>query len=167
MNVAKQTLRRSIAVLACATFVWAAPVAFAKAYFATEEEMIERAEVIAIVDISLVERAETNSQPFTYSEVAHATVHQTIKGTLPRTVDLYGGESFICAQVHFAPGRYLVFLCHDHELLVGCNWYLSVRPIRDTQIEWYVPDELHKLSWQPLALVLQRIQNFPAKPKDG
>ena len=166
MNHAKETLRRFIALLAATLLAGAVPSAFAKAYYAPEDEMISRAEVIAIVDISRVERAETKSESETYSEIAHASVHQTLKGTLPQTVKLYGGESFICAQVHFAPGRYLIFLSHDRDLLVGCNWHLSVRPVKDTQVEWYVPGEHLKLSWQPLDTVLARIKNPPAKPKD-
>ncbi|MCE9610470.1 MAG: hypothetical protein K8R23_09780 [Chthoniobacter sp.] len=166
MNHAKQALRRFIVLLAAAFLTGAVPSAFAKAYYATEAEMISRAEVIAIVDISRVERAETKSKLMRYSEIAHATVQQTFKGTAPQTIKLYGGEAFICAQVHFAPGRYLVFLVHDDNLLVGCNWHLSVRPIKDTQVEWYVPGERLNLSWQSLDTVLPRIKNPPAEPKD-
>ena len=165
MNHAQKTLRNFITVLVATLFAGAVPSTFAKAYYATEDEMIERAEAIAIVDISRVESAETKAEPFNYSEIAHATVKQTLKGTLPQTVKLYGGESFICAQVHFAPGRYLVFLSRDHDFLVGCNWHLSVRPIKDTQVEWYVPGERLKLSWQQLDTVLGRIKNPTAKPK--
>ena len=165
MNHKKSTLRNFLAVLLAASLAGAVPHADAKANYATEDEMIEHAEVIAIVDISRVEKAETKSQPFNYREIAHATVQQTLKGKLPREVKLYGGESFICAQVHFTPGRALVFLRHDGEFLVGCNWHLSVRPIKGTEVEWYLPGERIALSWQSLDTVLARIQNPPAKPK--
>jgi len=165
MNQAHKTFVQLFIVFVFA-FTCAAPSSFAKAYFATEDEMIERAEAIAIVDISRVENAETKAEPFSYSEIAYATVQHTLKGSLPQTVKLYGGESFICAQVHFMPGRYLVFLTLDHDFLVGCNWQLSVRPIKDTLIEWYVPGERLKLSWQKLDTVLGRIKNTTEKPKD-
>ena len=165
MNHAKRTLRQFIAILFAASFAGAVPSALAKAYYATEDEMIERAEAIAIVDISRVEIAETKGKPFHYRQNAHATVQQTLKGTLPQAVKFYGGDSFICAQIYFAPGRHLVFLTRDGELLVGCNWYFSVRPIKGTQVEWYVQGERLKLSWQPLDMVLGRIKNPPAKPK--
>jgi len=165
MNRPKSTLRKFLAVLFAASLAGAVPHADAKAYYAPEDEMIERAEVIAIVDISRVEKTETKSQPFNYSQIAHATVQETLKGKLPKEIQLYGGESFECAQVHFTPGRSLVFLRHAGEFLVGCNWDLSVRPIKDTEVEWYVPGERHNLSWQLLDTVLARIQNAPAKPK--
>lgn len=138
----------------------------AKAYYANEAEMIERSEVVAIVNISEVEKAKTESKPFDYSEIAHATVEQTIKGTLPQTVKLYGGESFICAQVHYAPGRHLVFLRRNEDLLVGCNWHMSVRPIKDGKVEWFLPQERLKVSWQELEAVLARVKNPPADARD-
>lgn len=165
MNHQKSTLWKFLAVLFAASLAGAVPHADAKAYYAPEDEMIERAEVIAIVDISRVEKAKTKSQPFDYGEIAHATVQQTLKGKLPKEINLYGGESFICAQVHFTPGRFLVFLRHAGEFLVGCNWHLSVRPIKDTEVEWYIPAERNTLSWQSLNTVLVRIQNAQARPK--
>ena len=97
MKHAKQTLRRFIVLLAAVLFAGAVPSAAAKAYYATEAEMISRAEVIAIVDIFRVERAGTKSKSERYSEIAHATVQQALKGTAPQTLKLYGGEDFICA----------------------------------------------------------------------
>jgi hypothetical protein len=105
---------------------------------------------VAIVDISHVERLTTSSRPFDYNEIAYATVQQTLKGTLPQTVKLYGGRSFACTQDHFAAGRYLVFLLRHQDLLVACNHYFGIRPINGTQVEWYVPGERFKLSFQPL-----------------
>ena len=166
MNRTKIALRQFITALIAILCAGTVPSALAKAAYAAEEQMIERAEVIAIVNVARVEKAETKGTHWTYSEIAHATVEQTLKGTLPQTVKLYGGEDFICAQVHFAVGRYIVFLRRDGELLVGCNWHLSVRPIKDKQAEWYVAGEHMTLSWQPLDAVLERIKKQPSKPKD-
>ena len=80
---------------------------------------------------------------------------------------LYGGASFPCAQDHFATGRYLVFLRRHQDLLVACNDYLGIRPINGTQVEWYIPGERLKLSFQPLDTVLQRIKTPTAKPKEN
>lgn len=164
MNLPKSTLRQFIAVIVAASFAGAVPHAFAKACFSSEDEMIERAEVIAIVDISRVEKTEAQGKDWKYSEVARATVQQTLKGKLSQAVDLHGGENFICAQVHFAPGRHLVFLRCDGEFLVGCNWHLGVRLIKDTQVEWFVAGDRGKLSWQPLDAVLERIKSPRVKP---
>jgi hypothetical protein len=164
MNRTKTALRQFSTAFIAILCAGATPSAFAKAAFAAEEQMIERAEVIAIVNVTLVEKSETKGKQWNYGEIAHATVERTLKGKLPQTVKLYGGEDFICAQVHFMPGRHLVFLTRDGDFLVGCNWHLSVRPIKDTQVEWYVPGEVLKLSWQPLGTVLERIKNPPTKP---
>jgi len=167
MNRSKETLRELIALLTLAFFAGPAPSAFAALGYMTEDDMVRRAEIIAIVDISHVERVKTKSWPFDYNEIAYATVRQTLKGTLPQTVKLYGGESFPCAQAHFAAGRYLVFLLRHQDLLVACNDYFGIRPINGTQVEWYVPGERLKLSFQPLDTVLQRIKNLAAKPKEN
>jgi hypothetical protein len=167
MNHPKTPLRRFIAVLFATWFAGTAPSAFSKASYAGEDEMIERAEFIAIVNVTRVENAETKAEPFNYSEIAHATVERTLKGTLPKNVKLHGGESFICAQVHFTPGRHLVFLRRKDELLVGCNWHLGVCAIKGAQVEWFVAGkDAEERSWQPLDAVLERIKNRPAKPKD-
>ncbi len=158
-------LHRFIAFLCILGLVGFAPQSFAKAYYAPLNEMIRYSEFIAIVEISRVEKTATKSKPFDYSEIAHATVQKNIKGILPKSIKLHGGESFICAQVHYNVGRYLVFLKRDEGLLVGCNWHLSVRPITNQQIEWYGPDHVLDLSWQPMDAVLELIKNSAGKPK--
>jgi len=165
MNRTRIALQQFITAFIAILCVGTAPSALAKAAYADEEQMIERAEVIAIVNVTRVEKAETKGAHWTYSEIANATVEQTLKGTLPQSVKLYGGEDFICAQVHFAVGRYIVFLRRDGDLLVGCNSHLSVRPIKDKQAEWYVAGEHMTLSWQPLDAVLKRIKNPAVKLK--
>jgi hypothetical protein len=164
MKHASQTLRGLITLLAVALLAGAAPGAWAKAAYVGEDEMIRQAEVIALVDISRVEQAETKGGQFDYREIAHATVRQTLKGALPQAVNLYGDETFICAQVRFAPGRYLVFLRRDGGLLVGCNWHLSVRPIKDAQVEWFVAGDGRELSWQPFDAVRARIEKSTLPP---
>ena len=163
----EKTLREFLALLSLASFVGLVPSALAKLAYMNEDDMVRRAEIIAIVDISHVEHSKTKSWPFDYNEIAYGTVQQTLKGTLPETVKLYGGTSFTCAQDHFAAGRYLVFLLRHQDLLVACNGYFGIRPINGTQVEWYVPGERLKLSFQPLDTVLQRIKTSAAKPKEN
>jgi hypothetical protein len=167
MNLAKEPLRELLALLTLAFFAGPVPSAHAKLCYMTEDNMVRRAEIIAIVDISHVERVKTKSRPFDYNEIAYATVQQTLNGTLPQTVKLYGGTSLACVQDHFAARRYLVFLLRHQDLLVACNDYFGIRPINGTQVEWYVPGERFKLSVQPLDTVLQRIRNPTAKPKEN
>ena len=158
MTNAQIIVRRFFTLLAVSSLFATVPRLYAKAYFASESEMIALAEIIAIVNISGVEQAETRSTSFNYYEIAHATVEQTLKGTLPKNVKLYGAENFICAQVRYTPGRRLVFLQRNGDLLAGCNWHLGVRPIKGDEVEWYKPGERLGLSWQPLDAVLARIK---------
>jgi hypothetical protein len=154
-------VRRSIAVISVALFAGASPSVCAKAYFAAEGEMVNTAEAIAIVEITRVEETTTKGEPFEFRQIAYAKVEQTLKGSLPESVKLLGDETFICARVHFAPGRQLVFLRRHGECFVGNNWHLSVRPIKDGQIEWFAGERALELSWQPLESVLLRIKNPP------
>jgi len=136
------------------------PPLFADACYTLAPEMIQRSAAIAIIDISKVEPIQAKGDHWTYRERAHATVHRTLKGSLPKTVSFFGNENFICAQVRFQPGRYLAFLRKDGEKFVGANWELSVRPIKDDQVEWYAQKERLDLSWQPLAAVLDQVNDL-------
>src|SRR6185503_19814207 len=91
--------------------------AFSKAYFAPKDEIIERADIIAIVYITKTEKAAQKGHSWTYSKKATGQVLEVIKGNLPKKVDLYGGEDFICAQNNFIEGKFLMFLRFDKDLL--------------------------------------------------
>ena len=146
-------------------FMASVPTLFADACYVVAPEMIRCSVAIAILDISKVEPVEAKGNHWTYRERAQATVHRTLKGSLPKTVSLFGNETFICEQVRFQPGRYLVFLRKDGEKFVGANWQLSVRPIRDDQVEWYSQKERLDLSWQPLAAVLDQVSELIKQSK--
>jgi hypothetical protein len=137
-------------------FVFASSsTAFGKAYFLTRTELIHKATAIAIVEIEEPEPAEPtgNDQqdPFAedsvtgknwvYGQQAKVRVEKVLKGELPKVFTLYGQESFICAQCMLMKGRFLAFLTKDGDLWVGANWQLSLRPIQNEQVEWYVTDE--------------------------
>jgi hypothetical protein len=149
MNHAKETLRKLLALLTLAFFAGPVSSTFAMMGLMSDEDMIGRAEIIAIVDISHVERARTKAWPFDYNEIAYASVQQTLKGTLPQTVKLYGGSSFTCIEDHFSAGRYLVFLVRHDDLLVACNGGGGICPITRSQV------------------LLQRIKNPTATPKEN
>jgi hypothetical protein len=142
-----------------------APGLFAKPYFAGAQEMVQGSVAIAILDISKVEAVEAKGDHWTYRERAQATVDRTFNGSLPRQVQLFGNETFICEQVRFQPGRYLVFLRKDGEKLVGANWHLSVRPIKDGQVEWYSGKQRLDLSWQPLSAVVEQVSEMIKQSK--
>jgi hypothetical protein len=146
---------------------------FGKAYFFTRSELIEKAEVIAIVTIEEPEAAKSVGEsidPFadatsasgknwTYSQQAKVRVEKTLKGKIPDEVVMYGKESFICAQCTLSKGRFLAFLTKDGDLWVGANWQLSLRPIQGEDVEWYLTEEQrYPMKFQKMDDVVLQIQ---------
>lgn len=137
----------ALALLMCAVIH---PVIFAKAYFQTKQEMIERAEVIAIIEITNVRVSETKAG-WTYQQEGDAQVKSVLKGEIPDTFTFYGAENFICAQCPVSTGRFIAFLKRDQTLWTGSNWHFSLRRIADQQVEWYVEGS-HRYDMQPASV---------------
>ena len=140
-------------------------VVFAKAYFSPKDEMLERASVIAVVDIIKVEDFSEKGKTWTYKQKITAKVEQVIKGDLGKEIHIYGGETFICAQCHYESGKTLVFLRRDGDFWVCSNWHFSNRPIKDDMVEWYKigSDNIYELEYQPLNDVLKEIRSNLAR----
>ena len=149
-----------------------------KAYFFSRSELIDKAQIIAIVVIEEPEVAkpakEESRDPFakdgatgknwTYSKQAKIRVEKIIKGKIPDEAILYGQESFICAQCILSKGRFLAFLSKDENLWVGANWQLSLRPIREGEVEWYVSEkQRYPMRFQKLEEVLTQIRTHLKK----
>ena len=132
--------------------------AWAKAYFASQSEMLKNSQIIAVVDVKKVEKADAHGVSRTYSQKATADVEQVLKGSPGKQITMYGGEDFICAQCQFKPGKTLVFLNQDNNLLIGSNWHLSIRPIENGQLEWYARDHHSPLKLTKFDDVLKSIK---------
>lgn len=142
------------------------PEAKAKAAYSSLDQMIVNSELIAIVDVKKIDKVEKKGSSFTYNQMASADVNQILKGTAPKQIAMYGGENFICASCRFEPGRVLVFLNHDRDMLIGSNWHLSVRPIKNDALDWFDGDNFHSLKSAKLADVVQQIKSkLPAPMK--
>lgn len=115
--------------------------ASAKAYFATRKEMVNKAEIIALVDIGAVETCQEKGQYFTFLEKSTSKVEKTYKGKLPQQITLFGAETFKCGQMRIIPGKAIVFLSKDAPLYHGCNWHLSLNHIDGKNINWLVKDD--------------------------
>lgn len=142
--------------------------AHAKAAYKGKVQMIETAEVIAVVDITGLEKVSVKGKGWTYGQRASGKVENVLKGTLPKRVSLYGDENFICARCHFEVGRYLVFLDRDGELLTGSNWHLSIRKISgdsEEKVEWFDDRKMFEKKEAPLADVLKEIKGVLEKSK--
>jgi hypothetical protein len=149
----------NVAIAAAMLLLLMGPVlAYGKAGYEDKAEMLKQAEIIALVDITKVESAKAKGKTWTYSEVASAKAERVLKGKLPNEVKLYGRENFICAQVRYQPGKFLVFLRHDEDMLVGVNWHLGVRPVSGETVEWLSGDDRFATKVESLATVLQEIE---------
>lgn len=127
------------------------PQAFAKAYFQTKHEMIEKAEAIAIIEISAVQDSEAKGKIWTYRTKGTAKVEETLRGELPDEFTIFGAETFICASCPITNGTFIAFLKKDGDLWTGSNWHLSLRPIKDGMVDWYVADD-NRYEMRPMAL---------------
>jgi hypothetical protein len=149
-----------------------APV-FAKAYFFTEEELVKGAAAIAIIDLEapvVLEMDVFNPPPaadgFSYSQKARAKCVTLIAGQLPDSFEMFGDESFICAQCKLSKGRFLAFLVKKKDIWVGVNWHLSLRPVKDGKIEWYPePPKRYPMVFQDSEIVLTRVRTLLAAKK--
>jgi hypothetical protein len=113
----------------------------AKAYFQTKEEMIQGAEVIAIISITDIRDSDTKGRTFFYRKSGEANVETVLKGDIPECFRIYGAGSFVCASCPIGEGRFVAFLRKDDDLWTGSNWDLSLRPINGTEVLWYVDDD--------------------------
>lgn len=115
--------------------------AYGKAYFAARKEMVDRADIIALVDLGAVEKCLEKGQYFEYQEKASAKVEKLYKGKLPNFCTIYGAETFRCAQMRLVPGRAIVFLKKDTPQYHGSNWHLSLNHISGDKINWPAKDD--------------------------
>lgn len=141
-NTAKNTLVNLKVLISCLVLMTSSILAFdqaaiAKAYHATLKEMIERSDAIAVGDVGPVKQINEKGQTFDYSQEAKVNLIQAIKGSLPKTFTLRGGENFICAQVHFSEGKNLLFLKKENDYFKGTNWDSSCLPVSEGKVRWF------------------------------
>lgn len=133
----------------------------AKAYFASQSEMLKNSQIIAVVD---VKKVETSGLSRSYTQKATADVEQILKGSAGKQIMIYGGEDFKCAQCLLKPGKTLVFLNQDNNFLIGSNWQLSVKPIENGQLGWYAGEHYSPQKLTKLEDVLTSIKAKLPKP---
>ena len=125
--------------------------------------MIEKADAIAIVEITNVKDSNTKGKTWTYRTKGTVKVEKILKGKLPNEFTLYGAETFICASCPIAKGRYIAFLKKDGDLWTGSNWHLSLRPIKSDMVDWYVADDnRYEMESKALKKVLAEIKTKKA-----
>jgi hypothetical protein len=131
---------------------------FAKARYAQKKDMIQEAEVIAVVKITKIEKANKKEKSWIYRQKATATVEQCLKGDVKEDITIYGLEDFICAQCRYEKGHFILFLRKDGALWVGSNWHLGIRPIKAGKIQWFKNDKMFfEMQDAPLHKVIDEI----------
>lgn len=134
---------------------------YASVFLASKDEMIKNADIIVIADIMKVENKEITGKYWTYRQKVTAKVEQVLKGKLDQEIVIYGMEDFICASCRFEKGKFLLFLMHDQDFLICSNWNLSIRPIKDKNVEWFKKNSSNnfKLKNSPLENVIKEIKS--------
>jgi len=134
---------KTIGAILCILFI--AVTATAEVYFASRQEMFDEADVIAIVEITDVEKVRDD---FVYNPVysnqrAQARVVRLIRGDTKENISIFIPSFYPYAVATVNEGSYLVFLRRLNNELQGCNWHLSYRPIDDDGVvEWYREDPI-------------------------
>jgi len=139
---------------------------FAKAYYAGKREMIQKAECIAVVKITEVEESDKKGKHWTYRQKASATVEQCLKGDAKGEIEVYGMETFLCAQCRYEKGRFILFLRKADGFWVGSNWHLGIRPIAEGKVQWFKDDrDRFGMKEIPLDEVIDEINTIVVKQK--
>src|SRR5437764_2787215 len=106
--------RTTLKLLGCLGAAYVATHALAEGGYHSPREMIRRSDFVAIVIIDRIEPLPKTERPrWSFGQRAHALVERNIKGALPRVIDIYGDENFVCQQTELAPGRFLAFLVEN------------------------------------------------------
>lgn len=146
-------------LLIIAIIAYAVPC-YAKAYYANKTEMIQKAECIAIVTITKIEKVEKKSSSWSYRQKAYGKVEQCLKGNIEKEVEIYGMETFICAQCRYEKGRFLLFLMKKDGMWVGSNWNIGICSIKNEKVQWLKDDQTrHDRIERPLGEVIDEIKN--------
>ena len=91
--------------------------AFAKAYFSRKAEMVEKADVIAVVEIKDLRSLEPDKR--FGDQQAKLIPIRVLKGDLAEGEEVQIPCFFPCAVVKLEPGKYLVFLTRNAEAEEG------------------------------------------------
>ena len=146
-----------------------------EAYFYDRLELVNCCRLIAVIDVEEPEKVTADSDTagldmmqmpqWDYRQRAKAKVVRKLKNDIPDNFVLHGSENNTEAQCKLKKGRFLAFLTKDGIFWVGANWQLSLRPIVDNKIEWYVSDNKSlPMTFQAEKSVIAEIQTIINEP---
>lgn len=155
-------------VLVVAAILFCGQNGDAKYRLLSPEEMIGNAEFIAVVDVPSVEKKDTASGNFVYTEWALAKIEQTIKGSEKR-VELVGNrKTKVCApDCTLEPGRQLIFIRKLPDCkYTSANSGIGLIPIRNNQVSWFTDlTNLNNRVDVPLAKAIADIRSVCKSPR--
>ncbi len=132
---------------------------FATARYMPKGELIQTAEIIAVVEINETSNVSVKGQHWTYRQAADAVTLQTIKGELPMRFVIHAKKSFICAWATYeAKARYVVFLQREGELYSTVNHQLGQFKVAEDKINWFLDDNSLAAGEQRLDDVIRAIE---------
>ncbi len=129
-------------LIACA--VVALP-ATAKWGYVSTDAMIQDAEIIAVVNIGPIQDTNAPEKSLECHQMAQASVEQTLKGSPPKSITIYGGincKGFVACvpDVLLSSGRSLVFLRRkgaDGNGFISANADRGIQKITNDTIIWH------------------------------
>ncbi|MBX7079046.1 MAG: hypothetical protein K1X88_07665 [Nannocystaceae bacterium] len=125
----------------------------AKAAYVDLPTALDRAEVVALVQIESVTPDELRGEHWLYRQRVVARRLEVLKGEVPEVFTIGGDRDFVCAPVPYhAPATALLLLAHDGEVLATVNNEDGQAWVYGDRIDWPY-DELHG-DTVPLAPVL-------------
>jgi hypothetical protein len=156
-------MRKAVLGLTAFLVIAAGNTVLAKARFMPKGELIETAEIIAVVAVTKTNEASVKGEHWTYRQAADALTVQTLKGELPMHFVIHAKKDFICACATYeSNARYLVFLRREGKLFTTVNHQLGQFKVTEKKVKWYVDDRSLGLSDQSLNDVMKNIEAVAA-----
>lgn len=101
---------------------------------------------------------------FGFTKFAEAKVEQTLLGTAPDDLWIFGGKMAAGTDFRIEEGRYLVLLTKvKDDAYRAVDWHYSFAPIKDGKVGWLIERFPAKREWIPTAEVLRRIKANKSK----
>jgi len=136
-------------------------MAYGKAAYFGKGQLVEFAEIIAIVDVSSVSETETTGKCWTYRQAASASTVKVLKGKLPDTFIIHAEKDFICARATYeANTRYMVFLQREARLYATVNHHLGQFKIIDDKLNWFSSEQNLSRNEQGLDVIIKDIDRL-------
>lgn len=136
-----------------------------------EVETCAQTDLVFIATISAAKDVPTHDpfdgpsgHPFGFAKFARAEVEQTLLGTPPDELWIYGGKLLAGTDFRLEEGRYLVLLTRVKDgVYRAVDWHYSFAPLKDGKVGWLLERFPAKREWISSAEVLRRIKANKSK----